>query len=374
MAWVVAVTCAACGGDSGSDDAGAPGEVDGALVYSQPQPDGNTFACGTCHAIEEPAADGLRRPGHPIGDAPFRPSFKNGRQPTFLGAVNTCLSEWMTVQQPWTEATPRFVALREYLEGETSSSTASELEFDIVQPPTNADELLSGDPQAGQTLFNESCVVCHGTDGAGTQRAPEITGRGLEPSYIAERIRLSGFLGSATYDGLTGGRMPFWSQQRLSDDEVLDLTAYVAMSPSGSGGSGGTGGAGGAGGSGGTAGSGGGVGLRDCPSTHPKVGQVAILQGFSHDVAGTATIVDDCTIRVDDFSFDGGGIDVRAYPAAGGNYVATGFAISENLVGPPLEDATITWQLPENRSLDDVDGLSIWCVPVGVSFGDGLFQ
>jgi hypothetical protein len=30
--------------------------------------------------------------------------------------------------------------------------------------------------------------------------------------------------------------------------------------------------------------------------------------------------------------------------------------------------------LPSGRSLDEVDGLSVWCVPVGVSFGDGLFS
>lgn len=66
--------------------------------------------------------------------------------------------------------------------------------------------------------------------------------------------------------------------------------------------------------------------------------------------------------------------DVRAYPAPGGDYVGAGFSISDNLAGPALDGATVTWQLPPERTLDDVDGLSIWCVPVGVSFGDGLFQ
>ena len=37
------------------------------------------------------------------------------------------------------------------------------------------------------------------------------------------------------------------------------------------------------------------------------------------------------------------------------------------------EDATLSFDIGDN-SLDDIDGISIWCVPVGVSFGDGLFM
>ena len=34
---------------------------------------------------------------------------------------------------------------------------------------------------------------------------------------------------------------------------------------------------------------------------------------------------------------------------------------------------TVFAQLPEGRTLDELDGISVWCVPVATSFGDGLF-
>ena len=74
--------------------------------------------------------------------------------------------------------------------------------------------------------------------------------------------------------------------------------------------------------------------LRECDATHPKIGQVAELSTFAHQVSGTAVIVDDCTVRVDDFVFDGGGIDVRFYSGLGGNYL-DGFSMSESDLASP---------------------------------------
>jgi len=39
----------------------------------------------------------------------------------------------------------------------------------------------------------------------------------------------------------------------------------------------------------------------------------------------------------------------------------------------PYAGETITARLPGSMTLDDLDGVSVWCVPAGVSFGDGLF-
>jgi hypothetical protein len=85
-------------------------------------------------------------------------------------------------------------------------------------------------------------------------------------------------------------------------------------------------------------------------------------------------MVDDCTIRIDGFGFDGNGVNVQLYGATGGAY-ASGFSLSDNLVNFPTGYAneTVWLTLPTGQTLGDVDGLSVWCVPVGVSFGDGLF-
>ena len=330
-------------------------------LYLLPHDDGNTtFACTTCHALEEPPANGMRRAGHQIGDAANRPSYKNGQLLDFREAVNTCRVEWM-LATPFAPNDARWASLAGYLGEQAGGGEAPELSFEIVQPPPNLD---GGDPMAGQELFNSSCVGCHGVDAIGTTRAPSLTGALLSAETVARRIRTSGTVNSSVYEDLTGGTMPFWAADRLTGEEVLDLVAFVLQNDPQA------------------------VGdvdvpteLRECDATHPKIGQVAEFDGFSHQVAGLAMIIDDCTIRVDNFFFDGAGIDVRFYGGLGGDYL-DGFSMSEEDIRRSLPgDGTLAYngetvfaQLPEGRTFDELDGISVWCVPVSQSFGDGLFQ
>jgi hypothetical protein len=79
----------------------------------------------------------------------------------------------------------------------------------------------------------------------------------------------SGLTESPIYDGLTGGRMPFWPADRLSDDELRDLIALIvnAQAPD--------------------------PDPSNCASTHAKIGQLATLTTRFHGVRGTAEIIDD---------------------------------------------------------------------------------
>jgi mono/diheme cytochrome c family protein len=340
---------AACSSSGGGEDT-----VSGEALYMEPHPDGNTFACATCHSLEEPAPDGVRRPGHAIGDAAIRSSYKNGQLDDLIDAINSCRVEWMATT-PFSETDPRWLALHDYLSENAGEGEAPALTYEIVEPPTDLD---GGDETAGRELFNTSCIVCHGADAVGTERAPVLRGPLLDGETIATRIRTSGATNSEVYDGLTGGRMPFWAADRLADDELRDLVAFVLSNDGGGGGNGQMG------------------ELRECDATHPKIGQEAMLSTFAHRVSGTAVIVDDCTVRVDDFVYDGAGVDVRFYGGLGGEY-RTGFSMSEkDLRRPEGYDGTepVYAQLPEGRTLDDLDGISVWCVPVAASFGDGLFQ
>jgi cytochrome c len=349
------------------DDPPPEGSVEaGEAVYREPLEDGNTFACATCHALSEPADDGFVRPGHPIGDAVARSSYKDGTITELRQAVNSCVTEWMN-GDPWTETDPRWTSLLAFLEAQAPSGSASNVDIQIGSPPA---DLSGGDATNGRMLFNTRCVVCHGEDAVGTERAPGLIFSPLDGEYVAERVRHSGRVDSPTYDGLTGGIMPFWGTDRLSDAELLDVVAYVeersremmlpdASTPdatmTGDGGTPDTGPSG-------------------CDSTHPRVGQTASLVTRFHGTTGTATIVDDCTIVVEDFGYDGTGIDVRFYGGLGGDY-DSGFAISDDLlrVGG-YSGETLTLTLPAGRTLDEMDGISLWCVAAGVSFGDGLFM
>jgi hypothetical protein len=39
----------------------------------------------------------------------------------------------------------------------------------------------------------------------------------------------------------------------------------------------------------------------------------------------------------------------------------------------PYENVTMYIQVPAGKTLDDFDGVSIWCVDVDVDFGSGIF-
>jgi mono/diheme cytochrome c family protein len=355
--WTVGLLCfglLGCG-----NDPEPPVAEDGELLYMAPHEDGNTFACGTCHALSEPAEDAFTRPGHAIGDAANRPSYKNGQLTTFLDAVNNCRRDWLNTTEFGADD-PRWLALEGYLKEQAGDAPADALVYEIVDPPSDVN---GGDHIAGETRFNTSCAVCHGQGAVGTERAPAIAGTMLPGDFIAEKVRRSGNPESEVYPGLVIGRMPFWAADRQSDDQLRDLIAFLAMSepamiPTATGDE---------------------VDLSldgaqtGCGMTHAKVGQSLTFQTNAHAVAGTATISDDCTILFENFSFDGGGINVHVIAGTGGNYEA-GADVSINMVGTAFDGGSALVRLPAGVTLDDFDGLSIWCVPVGFSFGDGLLQ
>jgi len=113
--------------------------------------------------------------------------------------------------------------------------------------------------------------------------------------------------------------------------------------------------------------------ITGCGSDHIAVGAVAILETHFHDVAGTATIIDDCTVEITDFTFDGAGLDVRAVLSDDPEFSSFDI-ISEDLRDDgPYDGTTLTLSLREGMTLDSMYYLSIWCVPAGASFGDGMF-
>lgn len=108
----------------------------------------------------------------------------------------------------------------------------------------------------------------------------------------------------------------------------------------------------------------------NCTKNDPRVGLDMVLDGRAHDVEGRAVIVDDCTIELRDFHFDGGGLDVRAIGARDGDF-DNGAVLTEDLRRPTrYSGETLRIALPVGVTLDDVQGLSIWCVPAAVSFAD----
>lgn len=112
--------------------------------------------------------------------------------------------------------------------------------------------------------------------------------------------------------------------------------------------------------------------LRTCPRTHAKVGWRLQLIERSHATRGVATLTDDCTVTLTQFSYDGGGIDVRVRGGIAPRWAA-GFKMGPQLLGTVRNNDTLAVNLPAGKTLDDLDGISIWCETASTSFADGQF-
>lgn len=110
--------------------------------------------------------------------------------------------------------------------------------------------------------------------------------------------------------------------------------------------------------------------INSCEKTHEKVGYSGYFETFHHNVAGKATIIDDCTIEITQFSYDGGGPEVYFYGAIDHKYESdSAFPIGTKLNGTVFENSQFTIKLPMNKSLDDLTGISVWCVDFNADFG-----
>jgi hypothetical protein len=117
---------------------------------------------------------------------------------------------------------------------------------------------------------------------------------------------------------------------------------------------------------------GGGDGVLDADEV-PDVGWIAQVEGRFHDVSFEAEIVDEGTLEIRDFTYDGGGINARMYLLIDGEPFHRDFELTDNLVGEARDGDTLTLDIPSEAGLDRWNLISLWCVPAAVSFGDGVF-
>jgi hypothetical protein len=110
----------------------------------------------------------------------------------------------------------------------------------------------------------------------------------------------------------------------------------------------------------------------DCAADDPRVGQIAELTNrFIHGVSGTARIVDNCTIVIEHFYYDGIAVDSRWVGAVNGDW-KNGKVLS----GPQMReggyvDETIVLHLPEGVTLDDINSIILDCLPGQDFLGSG---
>ena len=110
-------------------------------------------------------------------------------------------------------------------------------------------------------------------------------------------------------------------------------------------------------------------------ATHPLVGTTAEFSNFTHAISGTLTIIDDRTLEVSNFGYDGGGPSVFFYLGTDGEFSGGrgGILIGPQLNGRSYSGETIRLTLPDGVTLDDFNGVSVWCDIFGVDFGSANF-
>lgn len=361
---VLASILFACGGGSSAPDSnsapivttpepsamGSP--ADGMTFFNASQTQGNQFSCANCHGIDEDSqglstADSLHRPAHPLFNAINRSSFYNNNASTIFDATNICLENWMDTAT-LSESDQNWLDLEAYFEQQSDGSAASVVSATQVMPIT---DFSDADLALGQTRFNQTCATCHGQNAAGgTGLAASLIGRNLTLERVAEKARTSGPSTHAVFAGLTGGNMPFWSQERLNDTELKNIAAYVSnVSMVNT------------------------MGGTCADSDHELVGKVATLSTLAHDVSGMVEVINNCTLRVTQFNYDGEGPAVRFYLGNNGDYSNDNNAIGPQLNGQAYSDETFDITFTNPDMLDDIDGISVWCFEFNASFGEGLF-
>jgi len=84
-------------------------------------------------------------------------------------------------------------------------------------------DALTGNVEAGEARYNQTCINCHGAAGKGVASFPKISGN--EISYTVDRLE--------TYrDGIKIGSnssLMIMMAKPLTDEEIADLAAYLKV-------------------------------------------------------------------------------------------------------------------------------------------------
>ncbi|MCO6435539.1 MAG: DM13 domain-containing protein [Phycisphaerae bacterium] len=112
------------------------------------------------------------------------------------------------------------------------------------------------------------------------------------------------------------------------------------------------------------------------PPEYPRAGYQVTLPPGSHSTHGVVTIVDERTLRLDEFFYDGFapavyvnlGVDTSNASFLNGTWIGPQFAN-----GVALVDATFTVQFPPGQTLDGFGAVCIWCEVIKACFTRGSF-
>ena len=234
FAFAVLACAAAAACSSGTKTVERPAVERGESLASDPDfsaSSANYLACTDCHS--RTADEGGRiHPGYPLENSAGRESWWGGYESQYLGAIDHCVRRFMRGQaiEP---GQPKADALYEYLASISPQASSPALPLTITR---NISLISGGDPVAGEAIWDAACRHCHGSPSGSGRLHGSITpiDDALFADYdvlfpgidhrvvVAEKVRHGSFFG-------IGGVMPFFAEERLSDEELASVMAYLGL-------------------------------------------------------------------------------------------------------------------------------------------------
>jgi mono/diheme cytochrome c family protein len=195
------------------------------------------LACANCHTDfdEEANPDGKIRAGHSIIGVPQRGEAKGGMIKGDMfrraaGGGGFCYQHFLQ-RIPSDKVDPTAIpeeqaeALMAYFEHVSGDNKGPQFEIQMLDKEAAAEAAekilaMKGDPKKGWVLFSRACNDCHPTAkkaGIGTQLVrprPPSNMKKWEHN-IAAKVRRGGII------------MPFYGEDRLSDQDISDIVAFL---------------------------------------------------------------------------------------------------------------------------------------------------
>ena len=196
------------------------------------------LSCSDCHADFDEATnpDGRIRAGHSIVGVPHRGTAKGGMITADIfaraaGGGGFCYQHFLQ-KIPSNKVDPTAIpeeqaaALMAYFEHVSGDNKGPQfqittLDKDAASAAADTIIAIKGDAQKGWKLYGQACNVCHPTakkSGIGSQLVKRRAPRDLEKRkhQIAAYVRKGGFI------------MPSFTEDRLSDQDIADIVAFIA--------------------------------------------------------------------------------------------------------------------------------------------------